>query len=463
MSTIQYHRTLMRKRKLRWTVALLISFALASVVLPAREMRVRAQAARPPNILIIMTDDQRADRASRRVMPATRRIFMRKGAHYRNAVATTPLCCPSRASIFSGKYAHNHGVHSNSDGEDFDPDESMQALLEDAGYQTAYSGKYLNAPLKRPPHFDYWSIMNGGHQYYNVRMHVNGEYRIIRGYISRFIRKKALDFLGRFESRDARPWFMIVAPYAPHAPARPERKYKGSWIPRWKENPATREDSPRELRDKPRYVRNTQINMGNVKRLRRRQLRSLKSVDDTMTRIFRKLRRTGENKNTLAIYLSDNGYMWTEHGLDKKRYPYDMSVKIPMYMRWPGHVKKGVVRRKIVGNIDVAPTVYEASRVPATYPVDGRSMFGPFRRDDILIESYRDPQFPEVPPWKGLWKPGPVYVEYKSGAKEYYGKGDKWQLRNRLGNKKKGDDPNNQARLRARLRAYRDCKGPTCP
>jgi arylsulfatase A-like enzyme len=441
----------------------MVAFGLAAATLPVQEKTAHAQGSRRPNILIILTDDQRADAASRKVMPATRRLFLKNGTRFRNAVATTPLCCPSRASILSGKYAHNHGVTSNSDGEDFDPDKSIEATLQDEGYKTAYSGKYMNAPLVDPPYFDHWSIMRGGKEYFGVDMNVNGDMRVIDQYISTFIEKKALDFLSRFESKDSDPWFMVVAPYAPHSPAIPERKYRGSPVPAWDANPATKEDSRRELRDKPSYVPKMKVPESRLKDLRKRQLRSLKSVDDMIAKIFRKLRRNNENKRTLAIYLSDNGFMWAEHGLATKRYPYDMSVGIPLYARWPGHVKKGRTPGKIVGNVDVAPTVYEAAGAQPTYPVDGRPLFGPVHRDRILIESFNDPMVPEVPPWKGLWTPGRVYVEYANGEEEFYGAKDKWQLRNRLGNKKTGDDPNNRHQLSVLLKAYGDCKGPTCP
>jgi arylsulfatase A-like enzyme len=453
------------KKSTRKVTILLVLVGTLGAVFPSRAQPVEEEVDRrdPPNILIFLTDDQRADRASMKVMPSTRRIFKRQGTFFPNAVATTPLCCPARSSLFSGKYAHNHGVHTNKDGENFNMDESMQALLHDHGYTTAYSGKLLNVPLRNPRHFDHWSIFRGGRKYYGARMNINGERRTVQGYLTSMVERKALDFLSRFESNDANPWYMVVAPYAAHAPATPERKYKGTSTPAWKTNPARREDSSRALRDKPSYVRSTQTSKGFVQKLRNRMLLSLKSADDMMARVFRKLRRTGEAKDTLAIFLSDNGYLWYEHGISQKRAPYAMSVEIPFYARWPGHLRAGSVDRDIVGNIDVAPTIYQVTGINPGYPVDGQSLFSTMHRNHILIESWKDPARPLIPKWAGIWTPSTKYVEYNTGFKEFYGRRDRWELRNLLGNGKKSDNPAKIPHLRSLLRGYRHCVAASCP
>src|ERR687892_1892661 len=102
----------------------------------------QSDAARP-NILVIVTDDQRAD--TLRVMPKTRHYFRRNGKEFPNSFVSTPLCCPSRASIFSGRYAHNHGIfRTSANPANFDQEATLQARLHDAGYSTAIAGKYIN-------------------------------------------------------------------------------------------------------------------------------------------------------------------------------------------------------------------------------------------------------------------------------------------------------------------------------
>jgi arylsulfatase A-like enzyme len=413
-----------------------------------------------PNILIILTDDQRADGASMAVMPKTKQVFKRNGIFYPNAVATTPLCCPSRASIFSGKYVHNHGVHNNNDAPNFNAENSMQRLLSENGYQTAASGKFLNETLADPEYFDMWSIMSGGKKYYGADFNVNGTKKVINQYVSDFIAKKSVDFLHNFEqNNDDKPWFMYLAPYAPHPPATPEPKYDHTSFPLWSGNPATRET---HLLDKPEYVRELQKGKASVKKMRRRMLWSLKSADDMVARVFRILKKQNE-RNTLAIFLSDNGYMWLEHGLNSKRTPYDSSVRVPFYARWPGHYSPGITERKLVANIDIAPTVYEAAGITPDYQVDGRSITSPIERDNILIEFFHDPQAKLVPEWKGIWSPGSTYVEYETTEREYYDDADKWELNNRLGNSSQNDDPSNEPQLHALLEAYSSCMGLSCP
>ncbi|MBA3429894.1 MAG: sulfatase-like hydrolase/transferase, partial [Actinobacteria bacterium] len=133
---------------------------------------VSAQASARPNILIILTDDQRAT-GTMWVMPKTRAIFGSGGTRYNNAVATTPLCCPSRASIFSGRYAHNHGVVSNASAGALNQDLTIQAQLRRAGYRTAVAGKFLNGFPSSPPHFDRWAV-HRGRRYFDATFDLDG-------------------------------------------------------------------------------------------------------------------------------------------------------------------------------------------------------------------------------------------------------------------------------------------------
>ncbi len=181
-------------------------------------------------------------------------------------------------------------------------------------------------------------------------------------------------------------------------------------------------------------------------------IRTLYSVDDLIASTFSRLDALGET-NTLAFFLSDNGYQWYEHGLDKKGKPYDDSVRIPLFVRWPGHIETGLADEKIVANIDIAPTVYDAlDYVPSNYAPDGRSIFNS-DRTVILTEGFGRG-------FRSLWNPHWMYVAYDGGFREYYGPNDPWQLENGFAT---GSPPPNAADLQAQLQAYRDCAGATCP
>lgn len=181
-------------------------------------------------------------------------------------------------------------------------------------------------------------------------------------------------------------------------------------------------------------------------------IRTLYSVDDMIGAIFKKLNRLRED-NTIAFFLSDNGRMWFEHRLDRKEVAYNNSVRIPMFVRWPGHLGRGVDPR-IVANIDIAPTVYDAANVtPHGYRPDGESMFRS-NRDHILTEFHANN------PWSALGHPKWTYVEYDTGFREYYGPDDPWQLDNDF---ETDGPPRNADDLHTTLLEESKCSGSSCP
>ena len=410
-----------------------------------------------PNVLVIVTDDQRIQTYS--MMPRTRRLLKRKGVNFNHAVTTTPMCCPARASIFSGKYVHNHGVTSMDNPENLDHSETLQRELQRNGYRTAVVGKYLNNWVGDPPFFDRWAISDPHKNYLDVIFNVNGTPVGDTGYITSFETKMASRFLGGFLRKDDKPWMLYVAPYAPHEPALPHWRHRGADVPKFQNTPATRETN---LRDKPLYVRRAvdDISKSQLKKFRRKQLRSLKSADELVGELINKLKRKDALDDTLIIFASDNGYQWYEHGLDKKFYPYEYSVRVPMLMRWDGHLSRSVDSR-LVANIDIAPTIYDAANISPTYTVDGRSLLTSFTRDRILLElsSYQG-----VPTWYSFYAKRWQYIEYPAdGFREYYGPKDPWQLSNVYANAKSGDEPLNGAQLSAELATARTCQGSSCP
>jgi arylsulfatase A-like enzyme len=445
------------------TVGVGLLAVLAQAVVTPRSSA-EAQGASRPNILIIVTDDQRPDPHAYGVMPKTWRIFRGGGTFFRRAFTTTPTCCPARASIFSGQYAHNHGVLKNFDGGKLDLSRTLQAELKNAGYQTALSGKYLNEVDGAPPYFDHYAKMSGlagkvGFPgYYDVPFLFTGETeeRVVEQYSTTFVGAKAVEFLDEFEKDDDVPWLLYVAPLAPHRPFQVEPKYASAPIPTWRSNPAVEE---KNLWDKPGYVRSWQVKLWRSKGIRARQLRMLMSVDAQVQAIFSKMSSLEEN-DTLAFFLSDNGYLWGEHGLAHKLVPYSRSIRIPFFARWPGRVEAGIAKDNIVANIDIAPTIYEALGITPSYTVDGRSLLDPSDRRRILIENWLG-----APVYAANWRPGSIYTEFSSrGQREFYNfLRDPWELNNRFGNRQIGDEPRNADRLSRILRRDMTCAGGGCP
>jgi arylsulfatase A-like enzyme len=286
--------------------------------------------------LVIVTDDQRASgTVTPLTMPVTRRWLRDGGTRFPNAFATTPLCCPSRASILTGQYAHNHGVMSNSAGptgaQALDQDLTVQRALDDAGYRSGLMGKFLNQwDVNVPPdHFDDYALM-ARHGYRDTPFNVNGEVRTIRRHSTEFVADRAVRFINRAEETDATPWFLYVAPHAPHLSAQPdavEEKYQDARVGKWDGNSAVFE---KDRRDKPPYVQDSDVSFKGGRNRRAEQLRLLMSVDDLVHDVAAALGRNNERSNTLAFFLSDNGFLWGEHRLGGKGVPYTSSIRIPL-------------------------------------------------------------------------------------------------------------------------------------
>jgi arylsulfatase A-like enzyme len=421
-----------------------------------------------PNVLVFVTDDQRAD--SMEAMPLTSKWFKEEGRWYPNAFSLTPVCCPSRASIFSGRFTHNHGV------KQFTPRKlhqrsTLQAYLQRDGYRTAFYGKYLNAfsLANDPPFFDDWAVFPQSTKdtYVGGSWNINGEKREVSEYSTDFLRRKALEF---FEGGDA-PWLVFLSTPAPHFPLLAEPEFEDAEVATWEGNDAVFEY---DLSDKPTHVRHPvsgKCHLACGRETRTGQFRTLMSVDKLVDDVMTRLQERGEAGNTIAFFLSDNGFLWGEHGVTNKRMPYAQSVMIPFGMRWPAELEPGIDER-FVATIDIAPTVLKGVgiRQQRRRPMDGRSLLSTaWERDEMLIEHW---PAKTVPAYGSLWGHGYQYVEYydrdleETTFREYYDlEADPWQLENLL-ERDGGAEPPTEARLNAlheRLTELRRCKGKSCP
>ena len=450
--------------------SLFVALAGAVSLVPAAPA-VRAVApAERPNVLIIVTDDQRVDSLS--AMPRTRRWFGGGGTRFPNTYATTPLCCPSRASIMSGRYAHNHDVETNRSAGQFDQRGSLQRYLQEDGYRTAIVGKFLNGWEGDPLYFDRWSIYVDPITYYGATVNRGGLHQRVDRYETDFVASEAVSILGQFEDSDEEPWYLYVAPFAPHDPYQPKRSYRDARVGGWKGNPAVRE---RDRTDKPPWVRGKrrQTTFQEGREIRTGQLRTLLSVDDLVRRVTAALRALGEEGTTLAFFVSDNGKHWGEHGLGGKQDPYTHSVQIPMYARWPGTIAAGRDDPRLALNVDVAATVLDATGTPLDpeYPLDGRSLLETtWQRDHIYSENkFGGSGFPS---WSTVRSPTEQYIEWYDEDletitfREYYDLStDPWQLRNLLGDADPANDPppEDLSALAVQIARDRRCEGTTGP
>jgi arylsulfatase A-like enzyme len=429
-----------------------------------------AAASEPPNVLVVISDDQRYA-GTMGAMPRTRRIFGAGGTTFTDGFVTTPVCCPSRTSILSGLYAHNHGVLTNDNAPGhFDPKRTVLPYLKRDGYRTAIFGKFLNGwdNLRLPPYFDL------GYLGFD-RQHRDAEDRGLGPNSDQFLWPRVRSFLdGEQRCEDARPWFAVIAARAPHAPFEPPDGYGdlpvGDLVP----NPATEA----QLEGKNTDLRGDHTRLAHVDDernpadIRAAQLRQLAGLDDVVGKVFGRIKRQGESGRTLAFYLSDNGFAWGEYGIVDKFLPYDVGVRVPLYARWPGHFRDGEVDRRIAANIDLAPTIFDALGIDPHYPLDGHSLLESERRKALLLEQFSDaPNAP--PPFRAIRTPGALYVHYSDRppfagrdrpqfSELYELADDPWETLNLLKRGQRHDAPELR-RLQRLLARYRDCAGASCP
>ena len=391
-----------------------------------------------PNILFIVTDDQRPDETVvSDLMPKTVQWFRDGGKYFPNAVATTPVCCPSRATIFTGRYSHNHQIRIVPDPNRYPSSDlnahfgltpagegqrsTLQRYLKDAGYQTAIFGKYLNGwPIvdvaKPPPYFDQYSIWaNGAHS--GIWVNEQGTVKQIPDYETKYTADKAIDFLDTADP--AKPWFMYLAPTVPHSPFTPEDRFATSSIPPFQPTPNYFEQ---DRRDKPSWVQKQVEDEDTVQKERAALLRMMKSMDESVDRVMTRLAELGQADNTIAFFVSDNGWLWGDHGMRSKGQPYSESIRIPYYMRWPaGGIGVGEDTR-LVGNHDMAPTAVDAADLTAapSPAMDGHSLLASTNsRNRSITEAWANADGPfAIPSWRSLRTPTFQYTEYYTDTPE---------------------------------------------
>jgi arylsulfatase A-like enzyme len=433
-----------------------------------------------PNVLFIVTDDQHpGESVSPDFMPHTVDLFKNNGTFFPQGFVSTPLCCPSRATMLTGLYAHNHGQYSN-DQPRLDLTNSLPRYLHDAGYETGMFGKFLNEwnlwlgpnPANGPTAWDKWAIFNSG---YSAPNDVNeqGVRKSVSSYSTTYVENQALSFLQNAEqTNDGRPWFLYLAPYAPHIPSTPETQYANTPVPDATFNPARDEGKPGgdPITDKPPYVQGWG-DPEDTTAARANEMRTLQSVDDMVNAVFQSLDDYGEDRDTIAFFVSDNGRMWREHGLTKKGQPYTESIEVPFYMRWRGRsdVKRSYTDNRLVANVDMAPTVMDALKLTPPSPMDGMSLLDPAnQRSRITLEWYGG----GTPPWGSIRTDTYQYTEYYDSEgtvptfREYYNlANDPYQLTNLLNDGDPSNDPSQETldALHAQLHADRLCRATECP
>jgi N-acetylglucosamine-6-sulfatase len=426
-------------------------------------------AAAKPNIIFIQTDDQAVrDLES---MPWTLKLLRDQGVAFSNSFVSWPLCCPSRATFFTGQYAHNHNVLGNyiprGGSYAFNSDnETLPVWLQRAGYRTTHIGKYLNGYGRDgkgltyvPPGWNDWmgTVDPSTYSMWGYTINRNGVLQTYgsaaiedpRTYHTDVLRALAVEAINK-SAASGQPFFINLAFLAPHEEVgetpvgamrypgpRPAPRHKGKMAGVVLPRPPNFDEADRS--DKPAFVSQfgwqyAGETMAHRTQRYQRRLESLQAVDEAIWFIVARLTQLGILDNTYIVFTSDNGFFNGEHGINLNKYlMYEASIRVPLLIRGPG-LAPGT-SQELVANVDLAPTFLEIAGATAGRVVDGRSML-PFARNksletarpillDAPFEQYtfysRDGHKPvTLPAMRGLRTRRFSYVEHSSGEVELY-------------------------------------------
>lgn len=420
-----------------------------------------------PNIILIVTDDQWS--GSEFAMPITQAKLWDRSVVFDNAYTTTPMCCPARAGILTGKYGHNNGVlrntSSNGGYASFDASETLGVWLDRASYETAMIGKYLVGYNETtiPLGWDEWQVFTSPLRYTDYSLNENGiinNYQGWENYSTDLLFDRGMDFI---RANQDRPFFLHLIVYAPHAPlqVKPEDANLFSDYLYSAANPAFNEA---DMSDKPSHLQGLPLfNTANADSDTRNFLRLLAPVDRGMGELMDLLDETELIDNTIIIYMSDNGVLRGEHRLDFKGYPYEEAIRIPLSIYAP-KAHQGVVNHNLALNIDIAPTILDLAGIapPNGWRFDGQSLAPELTykhtkgRKWFYIEYLSD--FNNRPSFWGVHTTDSVYIEHSTGEREYYDlRADPYQLDNAAAN---SEYAKQRAKLEDRLSIVRDLMQP---
>ena len=496
-------------------------FLAIAIIVNQISIGAKARATTRPNIIFLLTDDQDVTANSLDYMPKLNKIMRQEGMEFLNYFVTTALCCPSRSTILRGQYCHNTGIWDNGD---LNNDTFMSGgfekwiatnlekvtvgtIMQEAGFETFLVGKYLNGYEDErashvPKGWDHWHGMTKT-AYFGPHFSDNG--KLVKTpkevYQTDYISNHSIHWVTTRSDKE-KPFFMYIAPFAPHAPSSPAPRHANLFndlkAPRYDSfNPEddVQSQKPSWLGRLPKL---TQDQIDSIDNFYRNRIRALQAVDEMLENITNILESEGILDNTYIFYMGDNGQHLGDYRLPGgKRQGYDTDIRVPFLVRGP-NVKKGVQVTEIVQNIDLLPTwadIANHEKLPEGFTPDGKSMVpilngavpGDARvntfRSASLAEMYGGssnmgsnyknlPGFEKNRFWNNTYQALRVingsdwainanwlYTEWCTGEKEFYNSSkDPRQINNTI----KQVTPDYISKLSALLEHLGDCKGKEC-
>lgn len=416
-------------------VGCLASFLSAIQVMAEEPLE---DAPRPPNIVFILTDDQRYDALG--VVDPTLDTpnldaIARTGVQFTNAFVSTALCSPSRATILTGQYMNRHGIVDNNKaipkGTVFFPQ-----YLQQAGFETAFIGKWhMGGEHDDPqPGFDHWISFAGQGNYHPIdakgrqsMLNINGEHVPQEGYITDELTDYALEWLNGLSHE--KPFFLYLSHKAVHSEFIPAARHESQYADLPIELPESAAPTAENREGKPMWVWNQRNSWHGVDypyhtdlditEYKRSYLRTLSAVDDGVGEVLSWLRDNDLESSTVVIFMSDNGFLFGEHGLIDKRHAYEESMRVPLLVKGPG-IASGVVRPQVVANLDIAPTILEFANLESPTHFQGSSFVPLTRsnpdasawRSELIYEYFWEYNFPQTPTTFAIRTDQYKYIQY---------------------------------------------------
>ncbi|MFL9844555.1 sulfatase family protein [Flavobacterium rhizosphaerae] len=405
-----------------------------------------------PNIIYIMADDHALQAISAYGHPISKLAptpnidrIAKNGALFINNFCTNSLCGPSRATVLTGKFSHVNGFRMN--GEKFDGNQpTLPKYLQQAGYQTAIIGKWHISGS--PTGFDYADILDDQGKYYNPDFIKDGDTTRVEGYATDIITDKSLAWL-KENSKKGKPFFMMVHHKAPHRNWMPHLKnlhlydsitfplpdtyfskhegqlaaqqqlmtiyedmYEGHDLKLSKAegtdelaaNPWTDDfdrmtPEQRKIWNEAYRPKNDAFHRMNLhgkalaeykyQRYMQEYMATIASVDESVGRILDYLDANGLTDNTIVVYTSDQGFYTGENGWFDKRFMYDISMKMPLMIQYPGKIEKGMKVNALTQNLDFAATFLDYVGVPVPADMQGKS-FKPLLDKTMKDDDFRN-------------------------------------------------------------------------
>jgi len=400
---------------------------------------------KPRNVIFILSDDHRYDfmgftgKVPGLQTPNMDRLAL-EGAHFQNAFVTTSLCSPSRASILTGQYAHTHTVVDNSSPA---PPNMIYfpQYLQKQGYKTGFFGKWhMGGHHADPrPGFNKWVSFRGQGVYYNPTLNIDGKTVSYKDstYITEVLTDFAVDWMK--QQKGDKPFFLYLSHKAVHSDFEPAKQDRGRYnniqiqypysmsltaSPQSKKFTRGQVQVPAggapvvNLSDIPNWVRTQRHSWHGVDYMYndaiqfddfyQRYLETLLGIDRSIGRVLDYLKESGLDKETLVIYMGDNGFSFGEHGLIDKRHMYEESMRVPLVARCPALIKPGTKITELVLNIDIGPSILEMGGVKTPAQMQGRSFLPLMKgqkvawRDKVFYEYYWENEFPQTPTTFGI-------------------------------------------------------------